>query len=65
MSDRYSDIFNSINPINYVTLNQSATTLGLSDSNIIFTENTIEVNFAGVDYIQGDTAVLNIEFADI
>ena len=51
--------------ITNVTIDESATTLGVDSSDILFNENVISLNFESLPYVTGDTVKLDVEFADI
>ena len=59
---RFRDFSNSIAPINDVTINADATTLGVQNFDINFTTDIIEIDLAGQDFVRGDTLVLDVEF---
>ena len=59
------DVTDNIPAITNVTIDPSATTLGVDASNIIFIEDAIALNLAGLPYVTGDTVKLDVEFADV
>jgi|GEM_PF-2462883 len=59
---RLLDISQSIAPITNVTIDPEST-LGISDFNLNFNSDLIEVNFSGVRYEAGDSLILDVEFA--
>ncbi len=61
----FTDISGELPAFENVTLNESATTLGLDSSDISFTEDTIEVNVESLAYEPGLTALLDVEFANV
>ncbi|MEL6494263.1 MAG: hypothetical protein AAFQ41_03960 [Cyanobacteria bacterium J06623_7] len=61
---RLLDISQSIAPITNVTVDPENSTLGVSDFNVNFNADLIEVDFSGVTYESGDSLILDVEFAD-
>jgi hypothetical protein len=61
----FTDISGELPAFENVTLNESATTLGIDSSDISFTEDTIEVNVESLAYEPGLTALLDVEFATV
>ena len=59
---RFRDFSNSIAPITNVTINQDATTLGLNGSDIDFTADIIEIDLDAINFVRGDSVVLDVEF---
>lgn len=58
----FSDISGTLPAITNVTIDSSETTLGLEDSDLIFTEDTIEINVESLSYTPETRALLNVEF---
>ena len=56
------DANDSLAPISSVSVNESETTLGVTQADIFFTEDGFAVNVAGLDYTQGDTIKLDVTF---
>ncbi|PSB07989.1 hypothetical protein C7B62_18145 [Pleurocapsa sp. CCALA 161] len=61
----FTDVFDEIPAIENVILSETANTLGLEQSDITFTENTIEINVESLAYSPGFNALLDVEFVDI
>ncbi|WP_424098393.1 hypothetical protein [Moorena producens] len=59
----FTDISDTLPPIENVTIDWSATTFRLSTSDVTFTENSIAINFEGLSYTGGDTVKLDVTFA--
>jgi len=60
-----SDVSDNLPAITNVTIDPAGTTLGVDNSDIQFTEDSIAVNVASLPYTIGDTIKLDVEFADI
>lgn len=60
-----SDFSNTIPPIENVSIDSSATTLGIDSSAISFTGNSIDVNLAGLTIDSSSVLELDIEFGDV
>ena len=60
----FSDIAGTIPPITNVTIDRTATTLGLDDSDVSFDENNIEINVEGLSFDSSTTALFNVEFQE-
>ena len=59
---RLLDVSQSIAPITNVTIDPEST-LGVSDFNVNFNSDLVEVDFSGVTYEAGDSLILDVEFA--
>jgi hypothetical protein len=60
----YSDVGDTLPPITNVTIDRSETTLGLSNSDVTFTEDSIEINVEGLSYNSETTAKFDVEFGE-
>lgn len=58
-----SDVLDVLPAIENVTIDFSATTLGIDDEDIFFNENEIFFNVEGLSFTPGDTVKLNVDFA--
>ena len=61
----FSDLTGDLPTIENVTLDESATTIGLDSSDLTFTEDTISINFESLDVEPGLMAKFDIDFADV
>ena len=60
----FSDASGELPPIVNVTIDESVTTYGLELDDITFTEDTIEINEAGIDVEPGLITKLDVEFGE-
>lgn len=58
----FSDADGTLPPITNVNIDSLATTLGISSSDITFTENTIAINVEGLTFNPNTTAKFDVEF---
>ena len=58
------DLTDTLPPIQNVTIDSSATTLGVDSSDIIFIEDGLGINFADIPYTDGDIIKLDVEFGE-
>jgi len=65
-SYRFEDVSRSIDSITNVAIDPDATnSLGLTDSNLTFSDDTIQVDVSGLSYTSGSTVALNVEFDEV
>jgi hypothetical protein len=58
----FTDVSGRIPDIENVTIDETNNTLGLDDSDILFTKNTIAINVEGINYTPGDSVKLDVVF---
>jgi hypothetical protein len=62
--EAFFDLTGSAPPITNVTIDSSATTLGVDSSDVLFIEDALGINLADVPYTDGDIVKLDVEFGE-
>ena len=57
------DLTDTLPTVTNVTIDQTATTLGIDESDIVFIEDAIAVNVENVPFVNGDVIQLDVDFA--